>query len=154
GDAGDPRPVTPWGAELATSRPAARYADVVSNRTVFRHWLASIAELGFAVLEGAPGEDGTVADVAELFPHVRTTTYGRVFDVAVRVDASNLADTALALSLHTDNAYRVPTPTLQLLQCMTSSAAGGETVLADGFRAARLLGEQAPEQLATLGRRP
>src|SRR5262249_30499394 len=54
------------------------------------------------------------------------------------------------LSLHTDNAYRVPTPTLQLLQCLASSATGGETVLADGFRAVRLLERDALAMLASV----
>ena len=114
-----------------------------------RRWLAAIAEHGFAVLAGAPAEPGTVAGIAELFGHVRTTNYGRVFDVAVRVDATNLADTALGLSLHTDNAYRVPAPTLQLLHCLASSASGGETVLADGFRAVHLLGPRGRDVLAS-----
>jgi gamma-butyrobetaine dioxygenase len=72
----------------------------------------------------------------------------------VRIDATNLANTAMALSLHTDNPYRRPVPTLQLLHCISSSASGGETILADGFRAARLLGERSPEKLAILAGRP
>ena len=53
--------------------------------------------------------------MAGLFGPVRETNYGRVFDVSVRIDATNLADTVIPLSLHTDNPYRVPAPTLQLL---------------------------------------
>jgi gamma-butyrobetaine dioxygenase len=143
------RRTTEWGAGLEP--PAERYEDVVADRASLRRWLTSIVGYGFAVLHGAPLEDGTVAAVAELFGHVRTTNYGRVFDVAVRVDATNLADTALGLSLHTDNAYRIPPPTVQLLHCLASRASGGETVLADGFRAVRLL---APESRAALAARP
>jgi gamma-butyrobetaine dioxygenase len=150
GDDG-PRSPTPWGAELAASLPVFRYSEVVLSSAALRRWLAAIAEHGFAVLAGAPVEPNTVAGIAELFGHVRTTNYGRVFDVAVRVDPANLADTALALSLHTDNPYRVPTPTVQLLQCLTSSASGGDTVLADGFRAVERLG---PDRVATLARTP
>jgi len=148
------RPVTLWGSELGSDLPVERYEDVVSDRRALRRWLAAVAEYGFAVLAGAPTDEETVAGVAELFGHVRTTNYGRVFDVSVRVDATNLADTALPLSLHTDNAYRIPTPTLQLLQCLVSDAAGGETVLADGFRAVEALGEASPAQLGTLARTP
>jgi gamma-butyrobetaine dioxygenase len=148
--AAGPAPVrrtTEWGAELAP--PAERYDEVVADPAALRRWLAAIADYGFALLRGAPLADGTVAAVAELFGHVRVTNYGRVFDVAVRIDAANLADTALGLSLHTDNAYRVPPPTVQLLHCLASSASGGETVLADGFRAVRLLGPAARASLAT-----
>jgi gamma-butyrobetaine dioxygenase len=129
------RPITLWGSELDPASLTEPFREVARSPEALRRWLGRVAEFGFGVLTGAPLEDDTVARVAELFGHVRTTNYGRVFDVAVRVDATNLADTALPLSLHTDNAYRVPTPTLQLLQCLVSDVPGGETVLADGFRA-------------------
>jgi gamma-butyrobetaine dioxygenase len=148
------RDLTHWGSELQGSIPAWSHAAVTSDTGELRAFLAAVAELGFGVLTGAPQEDGEVARVAELFSHVRETNYGRVFDVSVRVDATNLADTAMALSLHTDNAYRVPTPTVQLLQCLVSDVAGGETALADGFRAVEGLSDAYPERLATLARTP
>jgi gamma-butyrobetaine dioxygenase len=151
GGDGDARRPTLWGAELAENVPSFGYGEVVLSRAALRRWLAAIVELGFAVLTGAPTEPGTVAVIAELFGHVRATNYGRVFDVAVRVDPANLADTALALSLHTDNPYRAPTPTVQLLHCLASSASGGDTVLADGFRAVARLG---PDRVAALAATP
>jgi gamma-butyrobetaine dioxygenase len=152
---GEPRrPTTLWGSELDPVGVTASYEAVTGSSEALHEWLGEIAELGFGVLAGCPLADGTVAEVAELFGHVRTTNYGRVFDVSVRVEAANLADTALPLSLHTDNAYRVPAPTLQLLHCLVSDAEGGATVLADGFRAVALLADGAPEQLALLARTP
>ena len=54
--------------------------------------------------------------------------YGRNFlsqqGKAVRVNAANLAYTSLALPVHTDNPYRNPVPTLQLLHCIASDATG------------------------------
>jgi gamma-butyrobetaine dioxygenase len=144
-----PRPLTLWGAELADRVPVESFAEVVEDDRVLHRWLDAIAEYGFALVTGVPAYEGAVAEVAELFGHVRVTNYGRIFDVAVRVDATNLADTALALSLHTDNPYRDPTPTLQLLHCLASSVEGGETVLADGFRAVGLLSAQSRELLAS-----
>ena len=141
------RAVKLWGSELAAALVTAAFREAERSPEALRRWLGLVAEYGFGVLTGAPTVDGTVASVAELFGYVRTTNYGRIFDVAVRVDATNLADTALPLSLHTDNAYRVPTPTLQLLQCMVSDVDGGATVLADGFRA---VGALAPAQLQIL----
>ena len=97
---------------------------------------------------------GTVAEVAESFGAVRETNYGRIFDVRVSVDATNLADTALPLSPHTDNPYRRPTPTLQLLHCLSTKVEGGETVLVDGFAVIERLGREAPDSLAVLARAP
>jgi gamma-butyrobetaine dioxygenase len=134
--------------------PTARYDELVASPGVLREWLAAIAGLGFAIVRKGPVAVGTVAEIAELFSPVRVTNYGRVFDVQVRVDATNLADSSLALSLHTDNPYRFPQPTLQLLHCLSSSARGGETVLADGFRAVEQLRRDAPGALELLATCP
>lgn len=145
------RPMTLWGSELAGRLPSESYADVVDDTRAFRRWLDGLAEFGFALLTGAPVEEDAVAGIAELFGHVRVMNYGRIFDVNVRADAANLADTAAALSLHTDNPYREPTPGLQLLQCLVSSVAGGDSIVADGFRAVAQL---SPEALEVLVRHP
>jgi gamma-butyrobetaine hydroxylase len=125
-----------WGAELQSDLPVARYEDVAADRAALRDWLASVDELGFALLTGCGTEPGTVLRVTELFGYVRETNYGRLFDVKTVVSPTNLAFTGLGLGAHTDNPYRDPTPTLQLLHCLASSAEGGENTLVDGFRVA------------------
>jgi gamma-butyrobetaine hydroxylase len=123
-----------WSAELQAELPVARYDDVAAGGAALRGWLAAVDELGFAILTGGPTEPGTVTRVAELFGFVRETNYGRVFDVKTVVNPTNLAYTGLGLGAHTDNPYRDPTPTLQLLHCLASSADGGENTLVDAFR--------------------
>src|SRR5437016_4146772 len=61
---------------------------------------------------------------------------------------TNLAYTGLGLGAHTDNPYREPTPTLQLLHCLASSAEGGENTLVDAFRVAEELPRDHFELLA------
>ncbi|MCB1312655.1 MAG: TauD/TfdA family dioxygenase, partial [Sedimentitalea sp.] len=56
----------------------------------------------------------------------------------------NLAYTGLGLQAHTDNPYRDPVPTLQVLACIENSATGGENMVVDGFRAAQILQEEDP----------
>src|SRR5438874_5611570 len=146
-----PRPRTLWGAELQEELPAARYGDVAAGGAALRGWLAAVDELGFAILTGGPTEPGTVTRVAELFGFVRETNYGRLFDVRTVVNPTNLAYTGLGLGAHTDNPYREPTPTLQLLHCLASSAAGGENTLVDGFRVAAHL---SPDHRGLLARYP
>ncbi len=137
--AGDPavRARRLWGAELQDDLPAASYDDVAAGGEPLRRWLSWVDELGFAILTGGPTEPETVTRTAELFGFVRETNYGRLFDVKTVVNPTNLAYTGLGLGAHTDNPYREPTPTLQLLHCLTSSAAGGENTLVDAFRVAR-----------------
>jgi gamma-butyrobetaine hydroxylase len=125
-----------WGAELQSELPVASHDDVAAGGPALRDWLASVDELGFAILTGCGTEPGTVTRVAELFGYVRETNYGRLFDVRTVVNPTNLAYTGLGLGAHSDNPYRDPTPTLQLLHCLASSADGGESTLVDAFRVA------------------
>ncbi len=126
------------------------HADVVSDPQQLRRWLESVAGLGFGMLAGVPVESGEVARVAELFGHVRVTNYGRVFDVRSVVEPANLAYTPLGLGPHTDNPYRDPVPSLQLLHCLSSSASGGESTLVDGFCVTEALRADDPADFALL----
>jgi gamma-butyrobetaine hydroxylase len=137
-----PRKRRLWDASLQSSLPIARRDDVVADKGALRDWLASVDELGFAVLTGCGTEPGTVTRVAELFGFVRETNYGRLFDVQTVVNPTNLAYTGLELGAHTDNPYRDPTPTLQLLHCLASSVEGGENTLVDSFRVAQDLSDK------------
>jgi len=60
----------------------------------------------------------------------------------------------VALDLHTDNPYRRPTPGIQVLHCLESSAEGGETILLDGFRAATELCALEPAAFEVLTQLP
>src|SRR5207248_4682322 len=150
----EPRRIMRWDASLAEALAEHEWAAVVDEPEARAAWLGDVAVLGFALLHGVPVESGFVEEVVSLFGAVRETNYGRVFDVSVAAGATNLADTAAALSLHTDNPYREPTPTLQLLHCLVSDLGGGDTVLADGFEAAERLRRSAPDMFETLTREP
>jgi len=143
-----------WGACLEGRMPTAAFSGISTDELELRDWLCGAASMGVALLHGVPRHRGAVAEVAGLFAHVRETNYGRVFDVRAVVDPTNLADTALALAVHTDNPYRDPTPTLQLLHCLASSADGGDTILVDGFNAVERLRKEAPAMLDVLAARP
>ena len=130
-------PVTDWPA----------YRD---NETERLRTLRAVRELGFAILRGTPTVEGTVLDLAATFGHVRETNYGRLFDVRVEANPNNLAFTGRAIAPHTDNPYRDPVPTLQLLHCLDNAVDGGESGLLDGFYAATLLREEDPEAFRML----
>lgn len=95
-----------------------------------------------------------VLAVAETFGYVRETNYGRLFDVQVEPAPGNLAYTSREILPHTDNPYRDPVPTVQLLHCLRDAASGGDTLLIDGFAAAAQFRAQAPEAFAMLTRTP
>jgi len=87
-------------------------------------------------MTGCEKKSGTVVKIAKLFGYVRETNYGKWFDVKSKTSAVNLAYTNLALKAHTDNPYRNPVPTMQILHCLKSSIKGGDSKVVDGFKAA------------------
>jgi gamma-butyrobetaine dioxygenase len=145
---------TLWDARIRERLPEGRFAEVSSSEARLRDWLVAVDRFGFALLHGVPSEPGAIFRVVDLFGYVRETNYGRLFDVKSVVNPNNLAYTGLTLGAHTDNPYRDPTPTLQLLHCLSSSASGGESTLVDGFRVAETLRSSAPEQVELLARYP
>ncbi|MBL1086679.1 TauD/TfdA family dioxygenase [Streptomyces actinomycinicus] len=154
----DPR--TEDGKELWTARdlagrlPEADWTAYLEDPAVRARMLQSVLRLGFMVLRGVPPHEGEALDVAETFGFVRETNYGRLFDVRVVPDPNNLAFTSAAVSPHTDNPYRDPVPTLQLLHCLVNDAEGGDSGLVDGFGAAALLRRTDPEAFEVLTRTP
>ena len=124
--------------------PVADLGDLQTNRAALRGWLAQAASLGFAKVTGLAPEPQALFGIVDLFGFVRETNYGRLFEVRTEVNPTNLAYTGLGLQAHTDNPYRDPVPTLQVLACIENSAQGGDSTVVDGFRAAeRLEGEDA-----------
>ena len=131
-----------WDALLGARLPVGDFAAVVASRTALRSWLHAVRRYGVAKLTGGPVESGAVYGVAALFGYVRETNYGRHFEVRSQADPSNLAYTDLGLQAHTDNPYRDPVPTLQILYCLANAAEGGENLVVDGFRVAQRLRDE------------
>ena len=116
--------------------------------------LASLLTDGFVLLREVPAVPGTVLAVARSMGFVRVTNYGELFDVRATVDPANLAFTELAIAPHTDNPYRDPVPTVQLLHCLASAAKGGDSGLVDGFAAASALRSESPSAFDVLASTP
>ena len=81
---------------------------------------------------------------------VRDTNYGELFDVVAEPDPINLAYTPLGLPAHTDNPYRHPCPTVQLLHCLVAADEGGASRFVDGFAVADQLRFRDPPAFRTL----
>ncbi|MFD8482175.1 TauD/TfdA family dioxygenase [Kitasatospora sp. NPDC059673] len=141
-------------ADFARGLPEADWPAYLADPEEKIAVLSAVRRSGFAVLRGVPVEERQVLAVARSFGYVRDTNYGELFDVRVEPDAVNFAFTDAAIAPHTDNPYRDPVPTLQLLHCLRNDAAGGDSGLVDGFRAAALLREEDPEAFALLARTP
>jgi gamma-butyrobetaine dioxygenase len=119
--------------------PEASWPLYVAEPTERARGLAAVMRLGFVLLRDVPAEPGLVLEVAASFGYVRETNYGTLFDVRVEPAPDNLAYTSRAILPHTDNPYRDPVPSVQLLHCLRAAGEGGETGLVDGFAAAAAL---------------
>ncbi|MEQ8355424.1 MAG: gamma-butyrobetaine dioxygenase [Kiloniellaceae bacterium] len=144
--------IEPWDAGLMAHLPDGDYNSLIANRTALCDWLGLVRRYGFAKLTGGPVESGALLKVAGLFGYVRETNYGKWFEVRAEVKPTNLAYTGLGLQAHTDNPYRDPAPTMQILYCLENSAEGGDSYVVDGFRAAQRLRDEDPRAFDLLSR--
>ncbi len=135
--------------------PEDTWPRYLSEPAVRARALDAVLRWGFVLLHDVPAEPGMVLEVAASFGFVRETNYGRLFDVRVEPRPGNLAFTSRRILPHTDNPYRDPVPTVQLLHCLRAAHkggtaggsprsarevdGGGDTGLVDGFAAAREL---------------
>ncbi|ESQ73808.1 TauD/TfdA family dioxygenase [Asticcacaulis sp. AC402] len=142
----DPPAATPvpWDRRHAETLMPVPYGAFLTDDGALRQALLQVAVHGFVRLAGAPARAGEIETAVARFGHIRETNYGRLFDVRTRPSADNLADTALALEVHSDNPYREPPPGLQILHAVQASAAGGQSLLVDGLAAAARLRRSDP----------
>lgn len=139
-----------WDRAFRNDAPSEPWPLVSKDRSALGRWLHAVRCYGFAVMTGVPTEPGMLCKVAELFGYVRETNYGRLFDVRAEVNPNNLAYTNLGLQAHTDNPYRDPVPTLQILACLENTVEGGDSIVVDGFKVAERLQAEDPESFELL----
>ncbi|MCG8493739.1 MAG: TauD/TfdA family dioxygenase [Sneathiellales bacterium] len=139
-----------WASELGDAIPTVEYSAYQKNDEILQNWLSDFCRLGFARLINGPTRPQSLLNVIRRFGYVRETNYGIWFDVRSEVKPVNLAYTGLGLQAHTDNPYRDPVPTLQLLYCLENTVEGGESLLVDGFMAAARLRENSTEAFRLL----
>ena len=141
-----------WKSDMAKNIPNIDYKNAKSDNTLLLKWMKSLYKYGFAKIRGGNKESGAIIQIANLIGYIRETNYGKFFEVRTEINAVNLAYTNLGLQAHTDNPYRDPTPTIQILYCIENSASGGDSKVVDGFKAAILLKEENPEYFDLLSR--
>ncbi len=137
-----PPEIAPWEAGLMADVPVGDLQELSQGGGALQDWLGRVNRHGFGKVVNGPVESGALFRIVDLFGYVRETNYGRHFEVRTEVNPTNLAYTGLGLQAHTDNPYRDPVPTIQVLYCLESSAAGGENMVVDGFAAALRLREE------------
>ncbi|XP_013778774.1 uncharacterized protein LOC106463300 [Limulus polyphemus] len=135
------------------------YSDLIENQST----LKGITELwliyGIALVRGVPIREGQMLEVCKRLAYVRETGFGKTFNLKQNLDPkAHLAYTGIALSPHTDLAYRERSPGVQMLHCLHSSdpsivgqdKAGGQSFFIDGYVAAEWLRDNHPDHFILL----
>jgi len=141
-----------WNKDMLKKIPIINYKTAELNKPQFLQWLNSLYCYGFAKMTEGKIESGALIQIADLFGYVRETNYGKWFEVQSEVNAINLAYTNLGLQAHTDNPYRDPVPTIQILYCLENSVSGGDSTVVDGFNAALRLKNENPDYFNLLSK--
>lgn len=121
----------------ASELPRGSWRNLEHDDGSLRTWLSGVVSWGVGIVTDLPTTPGYLCTFARRFGFVRETNYGPYFDVRAEVTPSNLAYTNLGLQAHTDNPYRDPVPTLQILACLENSVDGGESTVVDAFAIAQ-----------------
>lgn len=133
------RRITHWTKSIDGAMPVGDWRQILADPRAELTFLDAYHAHGFGLIRSSPTTPGTVLEIGNRLGFVRVTNYGALFDVKSVANPTNLAYTPIGLGVHSDNPYRDPTPGIQLLHCLESTAPGGDTLLVDGFHAAEIL---------------
>ncbi|PWW79210.1 Clavaminate synthase-like protein [Tuber magnatum] len=98
--------------------------------------LKALSVYGLFFLKNVPSEESSVERIAQRIGPLKSTFYGKTWDVRSLPESKNIAYTSLNLGLHMDLLYFSSPPGVQFLHCLKNTVTGGESYFADSFRAA------------------
>jgi len=140
-----------WGGEMQGSWPTADYATIMNSDQGLLSWLEDLDRYGFVLVQNVPVEEGPVPDLQKRVGFERLTHYGPGYTVKVRPNPSNVSYTHHRIFFHTDLTYYDHMPGTVFLHCIQQhQGKGGETMLADGFKAAEILKSTQPDKYRLL----
>ncbi len=106
--------------------------------------LLDFYKYGFVIFENVPTQDNFIVNFANSIGSIRRTNFGEFFNVKSKPNPNDLAYTSLPLAPHTDNPYRKPVPSIQLLHCIENEVGGGLSTLVDGLEVTKELKKEHP----------
>ncbi|KAJ8040767.1 Gamma-butyrobetaine dioxygenase [Holothuria leucospilota] len=135
-----------WGSDLPESSFRKYEFDslITDDHSLF-DWLMDLRKTGLTVVKNAPRKLGQVTELCNRVAYPRIICWGPTFQVGVKENASHVAYSNLPLSMHTDSAFYMFPPGVQVLHCIKQASSGGQTHVADGFRAAEKIRQADPE---------
>ena len=127
-----------WNSKLK-NRPTFIFKTKMFEGELGLKCLEKFYRYGFVIIKKTPPHKNSIIKLASSIGIIRSTNFGKLFNVKSVRKAKDLAYTSHSLSAHTDNPYRKPIPGIQLLHCIRNDSEGGYSTLTDGFAVAEYL---------------
>ncbi|ORY87573.1 hypothetical protein BCR37DRAFT_1216 [Protomyces lactucae-debilis] len=141
-----------WGSEIKESLPTIAYDDIMASDEGVGRWLTQIHTYGFSLVDGTPIDPAATQALLERIAFIRQTHYGGFYDFTADLAHGDLAYTNVALPPHNDTTYFSDPAGLQMFHLLAFDGTGGESLLVDGFKAAKQLRQDHPKAYSTLSR--
>lgn len=149
-----PQPIL-WDASIRDNLPTVEYAEAQANEAIHLQMLRHLRDYGFVLVRGVTPVPEETEKIVGMFGLIRETSYGRVFDLIAKPNATVSGNKANYLTPHTDEPFRYGPPGVIFFHCIESAAAsGGASILVDGFKVADVLRQQVPDAFDLLTRIP
>ena len=131
-------PPTHDAAELATAETDAQFDSVLGP------WVEDLVQFGLARLTNLGTDLHLGQRLLSRLGAIRDTNFGLTWDVRAVVEPDSTANTNFRLAPHTDLPTRETPPGFQFLHCVSNTAAGGYSTMADGLAVAAHIAEHHP----------
>ncbi|CAO1613902.1 unnamed protein product [Sympodiomycopsis kandeliae] len=149
---------TLWGKGIESHPPTVAYEEIMAGDEGVWKWLEKISQYGFSFVSGVPATPQATEELIQRIAFIRETHYGGFWDFTSDLSHGDTAYTDIALGAHTDTTYFTDPAGLQMFHLLSHTASsstgvpasGGESLMVDGFLAARVLRDVHPEAYETL----
>nr|CAD7459984.1 unnamed protein product [Timema tahoe] len=127
----------------------------MNNKDELQILISSIIKFGVGFVQNVPPTLSATERVVQQVANVQRTFFGDMWEFSSNsMDHYDTAYTSNSLSAHTDGTYFIEAPGLQVFHCLHHDGEGGETLLVDGFRAAKDLLNLHPDSYKRLSSTP
>jgi trimethyllysine dioxygenase len=135
---------------IESSVPHVPFEGMIEDDAVLKSFLEKVESLGFCFVEGVPATPEATQRVARRITYIRETIFGGYWDFTANLEHKDTAYTSMAIGPHTDGTYAFDAPGYQMFHCLAADCTGGENILIDGFKIARIIETEYPEDYAVL----
>ncbi|WFD33950.1 trimethyllysine dioxygenase [Malassezia cuniculi] len=153
-----------WGSSIESAPPQVEFEGVMHSDEALLQWLNKIDQYGFCFVTGVPANPTETEALVRRIAFIRETHYGSFWDFTSDLAHGDTAYTDIALGGHTDTTYFTDPAGLQLFHLLAHTAGGdhtlqgrdlgGQSLLVDGFFAAKLMHDVYPEHYQMLRSTP